>query len=63
MGRTKRALHVRLNENIGNIREGFKGHSVSRHCSTTYDRDPSIVIFLGGINRLIGLLHIGKEAH
>lgn len=47
MGRTKRALQVRLSEHINNIREGFKNHSVSKHYDLVHNRDPSNTLFLG----------------
>lgn len=47
VGRTKRALQVRLNEHIGNIRRGFKNHSVSRHYDEVHHRDPSNTLYMG----------------
>lgn len=46
-GRTKRALQVRLNEHINNIRKAFKNHSVSKHYDLKHSRDHSNTLFLG----------------
>ena len=47
IGRTKRALSVRLNEHIAKIRAGFDKHSVSRHFDLKHNRDPSNTLFVG----------------
>ena len=47
VGRTKRALSVRLNEHISNILAGYLNHSVSKHYRLVHNRDPSKTIFLG----------------
>lgn len=47
IGRTKRALRVRLNEHIANIRKGFHKHLVSRHYDSVHRRDPSDTLFVG----------------
>lgn len=47
VGRTKRALWVRLNEHIGNIKRGYDKHPVSRHYDQVHNRDPSNTLFVG----------------
>lgn len=46
-----RPLQVRLNEHIGNIRRGFKGHPVSKHYLEVHKQDPRGTTFIG-IDRL-----------
>ena len=47
MGRTKRPLHIRLNEHLTNICNGFPNHSVSKHYLLAHNKDPVGTIFLG----------------
>ena len=47
VGRTKRPLHVRLNEHIANIRNGFEEHSVSKHYLLVHNCNPKDTVFLG----------------
>lgn len=47
MGRTKRALQVRLNEHINNIMKGFLNHSVSKNYALVHNRDPKNTLFMG----------------
>lgn len=47
MGRITRALNIRLNEHIANIRKGYKNHSVSRHYDLMQGRDPAGTLFMG----------------
>ena len=46
VGRTVRKFQVRVNEHIGNIRRGFREHSVSRHYREVHARDPSGTSFI-----------------
>ena len=47
VGRTKRALKVRISEHVENIINGFPKHSVSRHFDQIHNRDPSQLQFWG----------------
>ncbi|XP_077341766.1 suppressor of cytokine signaling 5 isoform X1 [Lithobates pipiens] len=47
VGRTKRALKVRLNEHIANIKWGFDKHPLSRHYDEKHGRDPSNTLYMG----------------
>lgn len=47
VGRTSRALHVRIGEHISNIKRGVKTHSVSRHFRLCHQRDPRCLKFWG----------------
>lgn len=51
VGRTVRPLQVWLNEHIGNIRRGFKGHPVSKHYLDVHWQNPKGTSFVG-IDRL-----------
>lgn len=44
--RTVRPLQVRLNEHIGNIRRGFRGHPVYRNYLEVHNMDPRGMSFL-----------------
>lgn len=47
IGRTSRALHVRVGEHSINIKKGLKTHSVSRHFRMCHHRDPKGLKFWG----------------
>lgn len=47
MGRTTRALGVRLREHVNRIKKGFKHHSFSNHFRLFHRRDPSGLTFCG----------------
>lgn len=47
IGRTKRALKVRIAEHIQNIKIGFKDHNVSLHVKLKHNQDPSGLKFWG----------------
>ena len=47
VGRTKRALKVRVSEHVENIIKGFPKHSVSRHFDQVHNRDPTQLQFWG----------------
>ena len=46
IGRTVREFRIRVNEHIGNIRRGYRKHSVSRHYREVHGRDPSGTSFI-----------------
>lgn len=52
VGRIMWALQVWLGEHIGNMRRGFRGHSVSKQFAEKHKRDSTGTIFLG-IDKLI----------
>lgn len=54
VGKTKRALQMRLNEHINNIIKSFKNHSVWKHYAAVHNRDPSNTLFWGIDRDLIG---------
>lgn len=45
VGRTKRALKVRIAEHVGNIKKGYEKHSLSSHFKTTHSQDPTGLTF------------------
>lgn len=47
MGHTVRALQVRLNEHVANIKQGFPGNYLSRHCAKYHNRSPAGTLFVG----------------
>lgn len=47
VGRTTRALGVRLREHVNRIKKGFKHHSLSNHFRLVHRRDPSGLTFCG----------------
>ena len=47
VGRTSRALHVRVGEHISCIKRGVKTHSVSKHFRRYHNRDPKCLKFWG----------------
>ena len=47
VGRTKRALKVRIKEHVENIIKGFPKHNVSRHFDQIHNRDPTQLQFRG----------------
>ncbi|XP_073481353.1 uncharacterized protein [Aquarana catesbeiana] len=52
VGRTTRALSVRIGEHVRNIKKGFKHHSVSKHFREVHDRNPQHLKFYG-IDRIV----------
>lgn len=46
IGRTKRALHVRLSEHVGNIRRGFSKHNLSQHYAKYHDKNIKGTLFV-----------------
>lgn len=47
VGRTKRALHVRIEERLANIKKGFPKLCLSRHFPIKHGKDPSQVKVIG----------------
>ena len=47
VGRTKRALMVRIKEHVVNIENGFPKHNVSRHFAEKHNKDPKQLMFWG----------------
>ena len=47
VGRTSRALHVRVGEHISNIKRGIRSHSVSKHFRQCHQRNPKGLKFWG----------------
>lgn len=47
IGRTSRALHVRVGEHINNIKKGLVTHNVSRHFRNHHNRNPRGLQFWG----------------
>lgn len=43
VGRTTRALNIRIGEHLSNIRRGFLRHSIYKHFSLHHHRDPSLL--------------------
>lgn len=43
VGRTTRALNIRIGEHIGNIKRGFIGHSVSKHFRLCHNQNSSLL--------------------
>lgn len=56
VGQTKRALKVRIQEHVQNIKSGFPKHNVSRHFVQVHNKDPIHLQFWG-----IGKLKKGME--
>ncbi|XP_044132751.1 olfactory receptor 1009-like [Bufo gargarizans] len=46
IGRTKRALRVRISEHIANIKKGYLKHSLSRHFKEAHGQDPTGLTFV-----------------
>lgn len=46
IGRTKRALQVRLSEHIGNIKRGFSKHNLSRHYAKYHNKQLKGTLFV-----------------
>lgn len=47
VGRTTRALSVRIGEHVSNIKKGLRSHNVSKHFRHYHCRDPRCLKFWG----------------
>lgn len=41
-----RMLQIRLEEHIGNIKRGFRGHNLSKHYAKHHNRNPAGTLFI-----------------